>query len=69
MKILGTILVILGVLKGLTINNVSIKNTLEDVSEESDLPVNPDTINNVAKSLFILETVLEIVCGLFIVFL
>lgn len=69
MKILGTLLVILGILKGLTIKNLSITDITENESKDSELPINPTIVNNTAKGLFILEVALEIVCGLFIVFL
>lgn len=67
MKILGILLIIMGVFKGLALNNVSIKDMFSDSSEK--LPTDPGTIDALARGMYIAEVILEIVCGLFIVFL
>lgn len=70
MKILGTILIILGIFKLLSIKDISIKDTINNISENSEYQqVNPETVNTVTKILFALETMLEIICGLFIALL
>lgn len=66
MKILGILLVILGIFKLSMTNKVN----KEDLSERvPDLPINADTLYQIVSGCLVCDGLLEVICGLFIVLL
>lgn len=66
MKVLGILLVIVGIIKFSIMGKVDKKELSERLS---DVPVNVDTVYDLINGFLLFEGLLEVVCGLFIVFL
>ena len=64
MKILAILLVISGIVKLFQIRNIISVNNTQDLG----VLIDPDQLETICKGLITLDGVLEVICGLFIIF-
>lgn len=66
MKILGILLVLMGIFKFSMVGKAD-KDSIAD--RATDLPISADTLYEIVKGVLLLDGLLEVTCGAFIIFL